>query len=106
MNNNYKPPENQIGSAWLKTSSKGGEYLSISFNENAARFDLVNCFIDMWPVEKRSEKSPDYRIMAKPKEQQRQANAAPQQKKSAFPRPKNFAPTAPGSNNDDPEWGF
>lgn len=108
MNNRYGsarqnngPAANEIGSAWIKQSQDGSEYISIQFNENVFNFDLANCFVDMYVNEhKRSPKAPDYRIKAKPK-QQRQRQGPPQRQRAQapgprpqMPRPRNFAPRA------------
>ena len=112
MNNRYGsarqnngPAANEIGSAWIKQSQDGSEYISIQFNENVFNFDLANCFIDMYVNEhKRSPKAPDYRIKAKPKQQRQrqgppqrqQGRGYPQQRQQVprpqMPRPRNFAP--------------
>lgn len=107
MNNGSGPKRNpnEVGAAWLKQTKNGDDYISIVFNAEATQgLDLSNCFIDMYVNTKKSQpKQPDYRILAKPKQQQAQPQRqqqAPQ--RAAFPRPKNFAPG--GFDDEDPGY--
>lgn len=87
MNNQRRGSNpNEIGAAWIKEGQQG-EYISIQLKSEAANFDLANCFIDMyWIANKRSDKAPDYRIVAKPKTRQSQGPRQ-QPQRSQMPRP-------------------
>lgn len=97
----------EIGAAWCKTSKKGTEYVSIQLRAEAVKdLDLANCFIDMYVNErKQTPGAPDYRIMAKPKQQQSRPQQRQPQRPSGggFPRPKNFAPR--GDSPKHNAWG-
>lgn len=95
---------NEVGAAWLKQTKNGDDYISIVLNPEATQgLDLPNCFIDMYVNTKKSKPNqPDYRIVAKPKQQQAaRPQAVPQRQQSAFPKPRNFAPQSSGWDPED-----
>lgn len=88
-----------VGAGWIKTTDRG-EYVALSFKaEEIQGMDLAQCWISLVVNNKKAKPThPDYNITATPKIEQQTKPQPQQQPKSAFPRPKNFAPQ---SNNDD-----
>lgn len=87
-----------IGAGWIK-STDHGEYVALSFKADEIRgIDLSACWVSLVINTKKAKPThPDYNITASPKDAQPQKAAV--QQKSAFPRPKNFAPQSSGDGD-------
>lgn len=82
-----------IGGGWLKQSDKG-DSISIRFNEASLTINPTQHWISLYPNSyKKKPNEPDYNLVATPKTVTTRT-PPPQQRASAFPKPKNHAPQA------------